>query len=140
MRPWIWKLCVTDQYLRRMNLLGIWQIQNVEQVRPVSIPTLSAPETFNFFFKNMNYCTKLKNCMRPWIWKLCVTDQYLRRMNLLGIWQIQNVEQVRPVSIPNLQFLFQKHDLLQKVEHLHAGRGLGGSVFRMFTPQKSNLW
>ena len=102
MRPWIWKLCVTDQYLRRMNLLGIWQIQNVEQVRPVSIPTLSAPETFNFFFKNTNYCTKLKICMRPWIWKLCVTDQYLRRMNLFGIWQIQNVEQVRPVSLPTL--------------------------------------
>ena len=51
--------------LRRMNLFGIWQIQNVEQVHALSIPTLPAPETFNFFFKNMNYCKKLKIYMRP---------------------------------------------------------------------------
>ena len=59
MRPWIWKLCVTDHYLRRMNLFRIWQIQNVEQVRPVSIPTLPAPETFNFFFKDTVYFLKM---------------------------------------------------------------------------------
>ena len=34
-----------------MNLYGIWQIQNVEQVRPVSVPTLPASETINKFNK-----------------------------------------------------------------------------------------
>ena len=55
----------TAQYLRQMNLFGIWQIQNVEQVHALSIPTLPALETFNFFFKNMDYYKKLENRMRP---------------------------------------------------------------------------
>ena len=51
----------------KINLLGIWKIQNVEQVQLVSDPILPASETFNQTFKNMNYCKKLKICMRPWI-------------------------------------------------------------------------
>ena len=35
-------------------------MQNVEQVHPVSISTLPAPETFNFFFKNTIYCKQRK--------------------------------------------------------------------------------
>ena len=51
----------TAQYLRKMNLFGIWQIQNVEQIHALSVSTLPAPETFNFFFKNMIYCKKPEN-------------------------------------------------------------------------------
>ena len=49
----------------KMNLLGIWQIQKLEQVHPVSVPTLPASETINQTFKNMIYCRHQKNCMRP---------------------------------------------------------------------------
>ena len=51
----------TVEFLRKMNLFGIWQMQNVEQVHPVSISTLPAPETFNFLFKNTIYCKKSEN-------------------------------------------------------------------------------
>ena len=88
------KLCVTVQYLRRMNLLGIWQIQNVEQVRPVSIPTLPAPETFNFFFKNTIYCKKLKICMRPWIRRFSISDVYPSKIEPL-VTYIKSIESSR---------------------------------------------
>ena len=50
----------------KINLLGIWKIQNVEQVQLVSDPILPASETFNQTLKNVNYCKNLKNCIRPW--------------------------------------------------------------------------
>ena len=50
-----------------MNLFGLWKIQNVEQVHMVSVPTLPASETINFFFKNTIYWKKLKICMWSWI-------------------------------------------------------------------------
>ena len=43
---------------------------NLEQVYPVSVLLLPAPESLNSFFKNAIYCKKLKKCMRPWIRKL----------------------------------------------------------------------
>ena len=51
----------------KFNLFWIWQIQKLEQVHPVSVPTLAASETINVLFKNMIYCKKLNICMRPWI-------------------------------------------------------------------------
>ena len=44
-----------------MNLFGIWQMQKIEQVYAVPNPTLPAPETFNFLFKNAIYCKKREN-------------------------------------------------------------------------------
>ena len=41
-----------------MNLFWIWQIQKLEQVHPVSVPTLPASETINQTFKNMIYWKK----------------------------------------------------------------------------------
>ena len=38
-----------------MNFFWIWQIQKLEQVHPVSVPTLPASETINQTFKNMIY-------------------------------------------------------------------------------------
>ncbi len=60
--------------LRRMKLFGIWQIENVQQIHALSVPTLPAPETFNFFFKSTNHYTKLNICMRPWIFQMIKTD------------------------------------------------------------------
>ena len=51
----------------KLNLFGIWTIQNVEQVQLVSDPILPASETFNQTFKNVNYCKHMKIYMRPWI-------------------------------------------------------------------------
>ena len=45
----------------KSNILGIWTIENVEQVYLVSDPILPASETFNQTFKNMNYCKKTEN-------------------------------------------------------------------------------
>ena len=59
-----------EVYLRIINFFHIWQIQNLEQVYPVSVLLLPAPESLNSFFKNAIYCKKLKICMRPWIRKL----------------------------------------------------------------------
>ena len=59
-----------EVYLRIINFFHIWQIQNLEQVYPVSVLLLPAPESLKSFFKNTIYCKKLKICMRPWIRKL----------------------------------------------------------------------
>ena len=72
-----WFKALWDFVLKKLlknNILRIWKIQNVEQVYLVSDPILPASETFNQTFKNVNYCNKLKCCMRPWIRTLFSTS------------------------------------------------------------------
>ena len=98
------------QHQRIINFFHIWQIQNLEQVYPVSVLILPASESLNPFFKNTIYCKKwkfacdlgfasckkLKNSLVPEAYislKLKKTQKY----NFFHIWQIQNLEQVYPV-------------------------------------------
>ena len=54
-----------SRFPHKMNLFGIWHIQKLEQVHPVSVPTIPATETINQTIKNMIYWKILKICMRP---------------------------------------------------------------------------
>ena len=54
-----------EVYLRIINFFHIWQIQNLEQVYPVSVLLLPAPESLNSFFKNTIYYKKLKISLDP---------------------------------------------------------------------------
>ncbi len=55
------EIIILLKFLRKMNLLGIWQMQKIEQVYAVPNPTLPAPETFNFLFKKRDLLQKREN-------------------------------------------------------------------------------